>query len=135
MNFSRRSEDNYDNQQVVLADTLGELQCLYGVANISYVGGSLIERGGHNPLESAAFSVGVLAGPHTYNFDHIYPELISAQGAKIVIDENQLADTLISLSANPQETIKLGQQAAKCVANNQGAISKTVNLIELYLEK
>jgi len=105
------------------------------VANISYVGGSLIERGGHNPLESAAFSVGVLAGPHTYNFDHIYPELISAQGAKIVIDENQLADTLISLSANPQETIKLGQQAAKCVANNQGAISKTVNLIELYLEK
>ena len=135
LSFSRRSEDNYNNQQVVLADTLGELQCLYGVANISYVGGSLIERGGHNPLESAAFSVGVLAGPHTYNFDHIYPELISAQGAKTVTDENHLADTLIALSTDVKKTIKLGQQAQKCVANNQGAISKTVNLIEHYLEK
>ena len=134
MSFSRRSEDDYNNQQVVLADTLGELQCLYGVANISYVGGSLIERGGHNPLESAAFSVGVLAGPHTYNFDHIYPELISAQGAETVTDENHLADTLIALSNDAEQTIKLGHQAAKCVANNQGAISKTVNLIELYLE-
>jgi len=105
------------------------------VANISYVGGSLIERGGHNPLESAAFSIGVLAGPHTYNFDHIYPELVSAQGAKTVTDANHLADTLIALSTDVQETIKLGQQAAKCVANNQGAISKTVNLIEHYLEK
>ncbi|WP_304636077.1 MULTISPECIES: lipid IV(A) 3-deoxy-D-manno-octulosonic acid transferase [Pseudoalteromonas] len=135
LSFSRRSEDNYTNQQVVLADTLGELQCLYGVANISYVGGSLIERGGHNPLESAAFSVAVLAGPHTYNFDHIYPELISAQGAKTVTDENNLVDTLIALSTDLQKTIKLGQQAQKCVANNQGAISRTVNLIELYLEK
>ncbi|NHH89811.1 lipid IV(A) 3-deoxy-D-manno-octulosonic acid transferase [Pseudoalteromonas sp. MB47] len=135
LSFSRRSEDDYNKQQVVLADTLGELQCLYGVANISYVGGSLIERGGHNPLESAAFSVGVLAGPHTYNFDHIYPELISAQGAKTVTDENHLADTLIALSSDVQKTIKLGQQAQKCVTNNQGAISKTVNLIEHYLEK
>ena len=134
MSFSRRSEDNYRNQQIVLADTLGELQCLYGVANISFIGGSLIKRGGHNPLESAAFSVGVLAGPHTYNFDHIYPELISAQGAETVTDENHLADILIALSNDAEQTIKLGHQAAKCVANNQGAISKTVNLIELYLE-
>ena len=82
-----------------------------------------------------AIKASILAGPHTYNFDHIYPELISAQGAKTVTDENHLADTLIALSTDVQKTIKLGQQAQKCVANNQGAISKTVNLIEHYLEK
>ncbi|AXV64343.1 3-deoxy-D-manno-octulosonic acid transferase [Pseudoalteromonas lipolytica] len=135
MTFSRRSENNYTSQQVVLADTLGELQCLYGVARISYIGGSLIERGGHNPLESAAFSVGVLAGPHTYNFDHIYPELINAEGAKTVNNEQNLAETLIALSADNEALVKLGQQAAKCVVNNQGAIRKTVQLIEQFLEK
>ena len=60
LSFSRRSQNNYNNEQILLADTLGELQCLYGAANVSFIGGSLIRRGGHNPLESAAFSVGVI---------------------------------------------------------------------------
>ncbi|MEH6815838.1 MAG: lipid IV(A) 3-deoxy-D-manno-octulosonic acid transferase, partial [Pseudoalteromonas distincta] len=87
LSFSRRSQNNYNNEQVLLADTLGELQCLYGAANVSFIGGSLIRRGGHNPLESAAFSVGVITGPHTYNFDHVYPELTKLKGA-VVVDSN-----------------------------------------------
>ncbi|MBH0051166.1 lipid IV(A) 3-deoxy-D-manno-octulosonic acid transferase [Pseudoalteromonas sp. SWYJZ19] len=134
LSFSRRSQNNYSNKQVLLADTLGELQCLYGAANVSFIGGSLIRRGGHNPLESAAFSVGVITGPHTYNFDHVYPELIKLKGAVVVDNNDELAKQLITFSQNTKACQTLGIKAAQCVAKNQGAIQKTLNIINQYLE-
>lgn len=134
LSFSRRSKNNYQNEHVLLGDTLGELQYLYGMANISYIGGSLIERGGHNPLESAAFSVGVLSGPHTYNFNHVYPELIKLGGCILVNDVTSLTEQLIKLYQQPVFCQQLGLQAAQCVANNQGAIAKTIHIINKYLE-
>ncbi|MBB1454801.1 lipid IV(A) 3-deoxy-D-manno-octulosonic acid transferase [Pseudoalteromonas sp. SG43-5] len=134
LSFSRRSQNNYNNEQILLADTLGELQCLYGAANVSFIGGSLIRRGGHNPLESAAFSVGVITGPHTYNFDHVYPELIKLKGAVVVDSNDELAKQLITFSQNTKACQTLGIKAAQCVAKNQGAIQKTLNIINQYLE-
>ena len=134
LSFSRRSNNNYQNEQVLLADTLGELQCLYGAGNVSYVGGSLIRRGGHNPLEAAAFSVGVITGPHTYNFDHIYPELIKLKGAVAVENTDELATQLINLSQNTKACQTLGNKAQQCVLKNQGAIKKTLTIINQYLE-
>lgn len=134
LSFSRRSQKNYNNEQVVLADTLGELQYLYGAANISFIGGSLIRRGGHNPLESAAFSVGVLTGPHTYNFDHVYPELIKLKGAHVVENTDELVLALLRLIKNTKACDILGSKAAQCVAKNQGAIAKTLAIITPYLE-
>jgi 3-deoxy-D-manno-octulosonic-acid transferase len=134
LSFSRRSNNNYQNEQVLLADTLGELQCLYGAGNVSYVGGSLIRRGGHNPLEAAAFSVGVITGPHTYNFDHIYPELIKLKGAVAVENTDELATQLINLSQNTKACQTIGNKAQQCVLKNQGAIKKTLTIINQYLE-
>jgi 3-deoxy-D-manno-octulosonic-acid transferase len=134
LSFSRRSNDNYQKEQVLLADTLGELQCLYGAGNVSYVGGSLIRRGGHNPLEAAAFSVGVITGPHTYNFDHIYPEIIKLKGAVAVENTDELATQLINLSQNTKACQTLGNKAQQCVLKNQGAIKKTLTIINQYLE-
>ncbi|ASM49120.1 3-deoxy-D-manno-octulosonic-acid transferase [Pseudoalteromonas espejiana DSM 9414] len=134
LSFSRRSNNNYQNEHVLLADTLGELQCLYGAGNISYVGGSLIRRGGHNPLEAAAFSVGVITGPHTYNFDHVYPELIKLKGAVVVENTDELATQLINLNQNAKACQTLGNKAQQCVLKNQGAIKKTLTIINQYLE-
>jgi len=134
LSFSRRSNNNYQNEHVLLADTLGELQCLYGAGNVSYVGGSLIRRGGHNPLEAAAFSVGVITGPHTYNFDHVYPELIKLKGAVVVENTDELATQLINLSQNTKACQTLGNKAQQCVLKNQGAIKKTLTIINQYLE-
>lgn len=50
---------------------MGELMLLYGIADLAFVGGSLVERGGHNPLEAAAHAIPVLMGPHTFNFKDI----------------------------------------------------------------
>ncbi|MBB1289366.1 lipid IV(A) 3-deoxy-D-manno-octulosonic acid transferase [Pseudoalteromonas sp. SR43-6] len=134
LSFSRRSQNNYNNEQILLADTLGELQCLYGAANVSFIGGSLIRRGGHNPLESAAFSVGVITGPHTYNFDHVYPELTKLKGAVVVDSNDELAKQLITFSQNTKACQTLGIKAAQCVTKNQGAIQKTLTIINQYLE-
>ena len=63
------------NTQVLLGDTMGELMLFWACADIAFVGGSLVERGGHNPLEPAAFAVPVLSGPHVFNFSAIYEML------------------------------------------------------------
>lgn len=134
LTFSRRSESNYANEHVLLADTLGELQCLYGMANVSYIGGSLIERGGHNPLEAAAFSVGALTGPHTYNFNHVYPELIALGGCKQVKSSDELHKLLCFYANEPESCKALGIQANKCLVINQGAIAKTLTTINQYIK-
>ncbi|MDN3378248.1 MULTISPECIES: lipid IV(A) 3-deoxy-D-manno-octulosonic acid transferase [unclassified Pseudoalteromonas] len=134
LTFSRRSEGNYANEQVLLADTLGELQCLYGMAKVSYIGGSLIERGGHNPLEAAAFSVGAIAGPHTYNFNHVYPELIALGGCIQVKSSDELYKQLCLYANKPQLCEALGIQANKCLMSNQGAIANTLTIINQYIK-
>lgn len=134
LSYSRRSASDYHNEQVLLGDTLGELQCLYAMANISYIGGSLIARGGHNPLESAAFKVGVLSGPHTYNFNHVYPELIALGGCLTVNNLDELSQQLVTLSEHPEQCSTLGTQALRCVTNNQGAIERTLNIINQNLK-
>ncbi|MFC3031446.1 lipid IV(A) 3-deoxy-D-manno-octulosonic acid transferase [Pseudoalteromonas fenneropenaei] len=120
--------------QVLLADTLGELKRLYGAANIAYVGGSLIDRGGHNPLEAAAFAVGILSGPSYHNFAHIYPELLALGGAKIVQDSTALATQLANLFNDAEACQQLGQHAQRCLAANQGAEARTLDLIYRHLE-
>ncbi|MFC0120250.1 lipid IV(A) 3-deoxy-D-manno-octulosonic acid transferase [Pseudoalteromonas xiamenensis] len=132
--MTRRSNmQSLEESQVLLADTLGELKCLYGASDVAYVGGSLIERGGHNPLEAAAFSVGVLSGPHTYNFAHIYPELINASAAITVFDSESLFEQLHTLFNDNDARMQLGRNAHQVLMNNQGAINKTLALIDKSL--
>ncbi|MDK1289232.1 lipid IV(A) 3-deoxy-D-manno-octulosonic acid transferase [Pseudoalteromonas umbrosa] len=135
LNFSRRSGEFDANNPVLLADTLGELKFLYGCADIAFVGGSLIERGGHNPLEAAASSIGVLSGPSTYNFSHIYPQLIAANGAQICSDKNELFQQLSLYLHDNTAAKKLGQNAHTCLASNQGAINRTLDVIDSLLEQ
>ena len=131
LTFTRRSEGASPNKQVLLADTLGELKMLYGTADVAYIGGSLIPRGGHNPLEAAAFSVSILTGPSTYNFSHIYPELLAANGALTVSNQYMLANALADLMSQPDKRTAIGNNAHACLKKNQGAIDKSINLLTI----
>ena len=135
LSYSRRSQSFCPQSQVLLADTLGELKMLFGCAHVAYIGGSLIERGGHNPLEAAAFSIPILTGPHTYNFAHIYPELIALGGAKVVHSSNELAQQVTQLFNDQGHRQELGHNAYTCLARNQGAIDKTMALISHSLHR
>lgn len=134
LSFERRSQQSpCVTTKVLLADTLGELKYLYGAGDIAYIGGSLIERGGHNPLEAAAFSKSILTGPHVYNFMHVYPALFEHQGAIKITSSEELGATLTQLFSNKAENNLIGSHAHHVLAQNQGAIGKTLSLLHTSL--
>lgn len=134
LRLARRSRSETAHRaDVYLADTMGELMTLYGTSDVAFVGGSLIERGGHNPLEPAAWGVPVVTGPHVFNFDTIYDQL-SEGGAMIsVADESALADAVGRLLAEPEDAQRVGRNARAVVNANRGALHRIVEGIETRL--
>jgi 3-deoxy-D-manno-octulosonic-acid transferase len=132
LSIVRRSTEQPMNSdtQVLLGDTMGELLMLYGCGDHAFVGGTLIENGGHNPLEPAAMGLSVCVGPHHWDFAQITELLTDAGGLTVVDSAETLAAHLLSLF----EQADLAQQGAKAalgvVANNRGALVKQLAVIE-----
>nr|WP_251068345.1 lipid IV(A) 3-deoxy-D-manno-octulosonic acid transferase [Marinobacter sp. C7] len=127
LTVARRSRgEDPASAQVYLGDTMGELMMLYGVSDIAFVGGSLIERGGHNPLEPAAWGIPVFSGPHVFNFETIYQRLLDDTGVRIVANAEELASFLISLFSHSAEREAIGRRALSVVNKNRGALEKVV---------
>ncbi|EON90654.1 3-deoxy-D-manno-octulosonic-acid transferase [Marinobacter lipolyticus SM19] len=116
-----------DDVQVYLGDTMGELLMLYGASDIAFVGGSLIERGGHNPLEPAAWGMPVLSGPHIFNFETIYNRLDVGHGLYCTPSPDALADCVMALMADPDSAKRAGDNALAVVNANRGALEKVVD--------
>ncbi len=114
---------------VYLGDTMGELLRLYGAADVAFVGGSLIARGGHNILEPGALAKPILTGPHMMNFAEISQLFASANALRMVNDAASLAAALLSLNHDPKERMAMGQRALAVVDRNRGALSKQLDLI------
>jgi 3-deoxy-D-manno-octulosonic-acid transferase len=136
-NFHRRS-DYQDgvcaaNTQVILGDTMGELLLLLGCADIAFVGGSLIEHGGHNTLEPAAWGLPVLSGPSDFNFAEISALLEAAGGLVKVTDRDALATTLQLLFASEDRAQQQGAAAKQVVDNNRGALQRLLAVIKQAL--
>jgi 3-deoxy-D-manno-octulosonic-acid transferase len=127
--FAERSKNNLNGQPVLLADSMGELVTFFGAANCAFVGGSLIDRGGHNPLEAAACAIPVITGPSYYNFAQIYPQLIENKGCVEVDSAMALGEQLKLFASKPEQAMKQGRKALEIVKKNQGALDKTFKLI------
>jgi 3-deoxy-D-manno-octulosonic-acid transferase len=112
--------------EVYLGDTMGELLLLYGAADLAFVGGSLIERGGHNPLEPAAWALPVITGPQVFNFEVIYAALQAGNGLLRVADGDGLARAVLSLLADPQLRQQTGSNALAIVAANRGVLESVL---------
>ncbi|WJW75261.1 lipid IV(A) 3-deoxy-D-manno-octulosonic acid transferase [Thiohalobacter sp. IOR34] len=119
--------------EVYLGDTMGELLLLYAAADVAFVGGSLVEVGGHNPLEPAALGLPVLFGPHHFNFEEISRLLREAGGAREVADAESLAREVGELFADPNRRHAWGEQARQVVAANRGARDRVLAMIEAVL--
>ncbi len=134
MSFVRRSENKAINEKnaVFLCDTMGELMTCYQAASIAFVGGSLVDVGGHNPLEPAALSVPVLTGQYTFNFSKVYSRMLKADAA-VVVTKESLKNTLEKLMINTTLRKTMGASAANVVELNRGAINKTLDLITPHL--
>ena len=123
-NFSSRSkkEDVTNDVQVLLGDTMGELNFLYSVSDVAFVGGSLIDHGGQNLLEPAAQGLPLCSGPSVRNFVEISDQLKKASGLTIIKDKKELADYFIDLVNDEHNLQKTGQASKNVFMENRGAI-------------
>ncbi len=116
---------------VFLLDSIGELASLYEFADVAFVGGSLVPRGGHNVLEAAQFGTPILVGPHTENFRDIIDIFRRADALREVTPQS-LTATVLHLLENEDERTALGRRALEVVRSQRGATEKTVSgLLEL----
>lgn len=118
-----RVSERPDHYDVLILDTMGELGRLYGLARISFVGGSLVPFGGHNLLEPASFGCPVFFGPHTENFVRMSEGLLRAGGGCRILDGDELYGGVIRLLSEPELCSKMGERAKKFVFQNKGALA------------
>jgi len=121
--------------QVLLGDTMGELLLLFGVADVAFVGGSLVERGGHNMLEPAAWGLPIITGVSDFNFREI-SELLQAAGALLKFDSAAaIAAGIANLFGDLDQRKKRGAAALAVVANNRGALQKLLAQIAAIIRE
>ncbi|MDX1266144.1 MAG: glycosyltransferase, partial [Oceanisphaera sp.] len=133
--LSRRTDNNQlPPVQVYLGDTMGELPVMLAAADVAFIGGSLIERGGHNLLEPAALGKPVLTGPSFFNFNDITRQLVDAGGALVVTDSDELSRQLHTLLSSPEHSARMGDRALNVVTANQGALVRTLTAIATQLD-
>jgi 3-deoxy-D-manno-octulosonic-acid transferase len=119
---------------VFLLDTIGELAALYALADIAFVGGSLVPRGGHNIIEPAQYGVAIVVGNHTENFRDIV-SLFESRSAVRIVGPAELPLVFLELFANDAERITLGQRAAETMRSQMGATTRVADELQNLLAR
>jgi 3-deoxy-D-manno-octulosonic-acid transferase len=114
---------------VYIADTMGELKLLYGVADVCFVGGSMVPVGGHNILEAAIMEVPILFGPYMVNFKEIAKNVINIEGAIQCETPTQILDEMRCLYRAPARSQEMVAAASLFISKNKGATEKTLDII------
>ena len=136
LNVARRTELRVDAEprhDVVILDTIGELAQLFQVATVVFVGGSLVDAGGHNILEPAVFGKPIMFGPHMQNFAEIARAFLDNGAAVDVKNGRELETTLMELLGDPVRRASLGAAARALVEANRGARGRSLEAIAQLL--
>ncbi len=131
LSCARRSRNELPSAHtsIYLGDTMGELPLLYGLADVAFVGGSLVPTGGHNLVEPAALGLPLLAGPHLFNFQQIADDLQATGALDIAADAKAIAVKTINLFGSASSRAAVGRKGRDYVAANRGACARTLALI------
>jgi len=119
---------------VLLLDTIGDLASMYGIAAVAFVGGSMVPKGGHNPLEPAQFAVPVVMGPSFENFRDVVESMRKADAIRIVAPE-KVAETLIAMLRDREDARALGERGRAAFEAQAGATKRTVDALMALLEE
>ena len=125
--------DQSPDADVVVLDTIGELARLYQIASVVFVGGSLVDAGGHNILEPAMFGKAIVFGPHMHNFAEISAEFLRGSAAVQVSSTRELGECLVDLVGDGVRRASLGAAARAIVEGNRGAKARTMAVITALL--
>ena len=112
--------------EIVLLDTIGDLAAVYGIADVAFVGGSLVRRGGHNPLEPAQFGVPVVMGSSYENFRDVVGKMIAVDGIRIVQDKDALEAALVELLTDREAARAMGERGRRVFEEQQGATGRAI---------
>jgi 3-deoxy-D-manno-octulosonic-acid transferase len=118
---------------VLLIDSIGELRSLYALADVAFVGGSLVARGGHSMIEPAQHGVAIVVGKHTENFRDLVTRLVR-QAAIRIAEPEELASVLVELLANEGERELLGRRAQELLEEERGSTERTIARLRALLE-
>ncbi len=132
---TRKSASDRFTQEmkVFLLDSLGDLPLYYAVANLAFVGGSLVQVGGHNLLEPASVETTIITGPHTFNFKDVVEKLRSADALYTVADEAELEEKVLSMFASPERAKLMSDNALRVLEENRGGTNQTLELISEHI--
>lgn len=117
------------DENVFILDTIGELMSFYAMSQVCFVGGSLSDTGGHNPLEPAILSKPILSGQNVDNFNKIYNELESARAVYFVQNEEDVARHTAELISNRELAKTRGENAKSYLINHRGASQLSLNVL------
>jgi len=117
----------------ILLDTIGDLAAVYELANVAFVGGSLVRKGGHNPLEAARFGLPVVMGPSYENFRDVVERMRAADGILIVQNREEFEAALIDLLKSRERAAAIGERGRAVFDAQAGATARTVQALMAVL--
>ena len=133
LSWLRRSELSRETPvtpwRILLVDTIGELGSWWGTADIAFVGGSFVSRGGQNMMEPAAYGAAVSFGPNTRNFRDVVELLLQHRAARVIADGKQLTQFVRRCLEDCQWSEQLGERAQRAVMEQVGAVERTIELL------
>ncbi len=119
--------------EIYLVDTLGELGIFYSLNNFAFIGGSLLEIGGHNPFEAIKLNCAVISGKHVFNFKEIYANLEKADACKVVENE-ELARVVAQFLRDENLALRLNKNAGEIIKIESNIAAKIIEKIDAFLQ-
>ena len=131
MNFGKRSNnDTFENNDIIMLDTMGELMKMFSVCYFAFIGGSFSSTGGHNPLEANIWGKPVLSGDCVFNFKDIYAFLTKTNAAKLSKTKEELKDDMFALLKDKDFYKKACDDTHKIFEENSGAVDFVINVLK-----
>ena len=128
-----KGEEPTKATDIYIADTLGELGLFYAISKLVFLGGSLVESGGHNPIEAVRFGSLVITGPHWHNQTDIFSALLKGKGALEATSGENVGELLGTLMDDDNRRREIAGQAEKIIGEMTGAVERTIEAIEPLL--
>ncbi len=116
--------------EILLLDSIGELAGIFSIADVVFMGGSLVPTGGHNLLEPAFWSKPIVFGPHMENFRDVAELFLHADAAMQIRASEELAGTLMELMENPDRSRRLGETARRVIDRESGATARILDRLK-----
>jgi 3-deoxy-D-manno-octulosonic-acid transferase len=125
----RSNNDNFDENEIILLDTMGELSKLFSICHIAFIGGSFSTTGGHNPLEANIWNKPVISGPCTFNFKDVYKTVTEKKCAVVAKTPGELTKELLSFYDDNKKYNEFCNNAKTVFEENRGAINYVLTRI------